>query len=83
MRDHRKHAKRRVLGFVPLNEPFVGCEGHHVDDERVIHIPRQMHQGKGHGHNHWTGKGVAQMNAVAFNFLFKQEVEAAMTKVLA
>ena len=29
-----KHqAKYRLLGFVPLNKPFLGCEGHHVDNE--------------------------------------------------
>src|SRR5664280_1873675 len=29
----RHHAVRRILGFVPLNEPFDGGEGHHIDKE--------------------------------------------------
>lgn len=76
--NRRHHAKRRGLGRVCLNSPFIGCEGHHVDNEFVINMPRELHQGKGNGHNHETGRGMARMNAIAYNFLFKQEVEAAL-----
>lgn len=69
-------AKRRKLGFIPLNAPFAGCEGHHVDDQQVIHVPKALHDSI--RHNLWTGRNMAQINAVAYNFLFKQEVEAAM-----
>jgi hypothetical protein len=70
-------AKRRDLGFVPLNEPLLGCEGHHVDKEQVIHMPKKLHRSV--YHNHYTGQGMAKINAIAYNFLFKQEVEAAMS----
>jgi hypothetical protein len=36
--------KRRGLSFIPLNEWFVGCEAHHIDEEFVIHIPKEMHK---------------------------------------
>jgi len=72
-------ARRRLLGFVPLNEPFVGCEGHHVDNERVIYIPKALHRSIYHRQR--DGRGMAQMNALAYNFMFKQEVEAEMAKV--
>lgn len=72
----RSKAKRRLLGFVPLNECFVGCEGHHVDNEQVINMPKALHRSI--YHNQHTGQGMAQINAIAYNFLFKQEVEEAL-----
>lgn len=75
----RHDAKRRLLGFIPLNNPFPGCEGHHVDKERVINLLKELHRSV--RHRQTDGRGMAAMNAVAFNFLFKQEVEAAIPKV--
>ena len=75
----KSNAKRRVLGFVQLNAPFVGCEGHHVDGELVINMPQKLHRSV--FHRQMDGRGMTQINAIAYNFLFKQEVEAAMTKV--
>jgi hypothetical protein len=71
----RFRARRRILGFVPLNEPFVGGEGHHVDRELVIFMPKALHRSIYHRQS--DGRGMAQINAIAYNFLFKQEVEAA------
>jgi hypothetical protein len=68
----KDHAHRRVLGFVPMNQPFDGCEAHHVDQERVIYIPKNLHRSI--GHSVFTGKNLGKINAEAFNFLFKQEV---------
>lgn len=72
----RSRAKRRTLGFIPLNAPFPGCAGHHIDPEQIIHIPEALH--KSIYHNLHTGQGMAKINAVAYNYLFKQEVETAM-----
>lgn len=69
-------ARRRLLGFVSLNSPFAGCEGHHIDNERVINMPQKLHHGIYHRQS--DGRGMAQINAIAYNFLFKQEVEAAL-----
>lgn len=74
MATARHHAKRRLMGYVFLNKWFVGCDGHHVDNEQIIYMPKGLHQGKGLYHNHNTGQGMARMNAVAYNFLFKQEI---------
>lgn len=73
---HRANAKRRALGFVPLNKPFVACEGHHVDNEQVIYMPKELHRSI--YHRQTDGRGMGQMNAIAYNFLFKQEVEVAI-----
>jgi hypothetical protein len=60
-------AKRRTLGFVPINDPFPGCEGHHLDKERVVYIPWELH--KSIGHNIWTGRNMERINAVAMQWL--------------
>jgi hypothetical protein len=73
----KQNAKRRVLGFVPMNEPFDGCEGHHVDNEQIIYMPHALHRSI--YHRQTDGRGMAKINAIAYNFLFKQEVEAAIT----
>jgi hypothetical protein len=66
----KKHdAKRRKLGWKPLNSRFPNSDGHHLSDgETVIYIPHWMHKGKGNGHNHYTGQGMARMDALAGAF---------------
>jgi hypothetical protein len=76
---HKQNAKRRSLGFIPLNSSFNGCEGHHVDNEQVIYLPHKLHRSIYHRQS--DGYGMAKINAVAYNFLFKQEVEAALTRL--
>jgi hypothetical protein len=57
-------AKRRALGFVSMNQPFVGCEGHHINKSDVIYIPKEMHHSV--FHDVWTGRGMAEINAKVF-----------------
>jgi hypothetical protein len=56
-------AKRRTLGFVPINDSFLGCEGHHLDNERVVYIPKTLHHSI--YHNVWTGRNMDKINALA------------------
>ena len=72
----KQKAKRRALGFVSLNDPFGGSEGHHVDNEQVIYMPKALHRSV--YHRQADGRGMAEINAIAYNFLFKQEVETAL-----
>jgi hypothetical protein len=66
--SRRKHtAKRRTLGFTPLNSWFSGCEGHHINKSDVIYLPRKLHRSI--SHNQWTGKGMTQINALAGQYL--------------
>jgi hypothetical protein len=67
--NKKQKAKRKGMGFKPLNEPFEGAEGHHVDNDQVIFMPSDIHQGM--YHNLQTGQGMAEMNALAFQYLFK------------
>jgi hypothetical protein len=63
----KRYAKRRTLGFNPLNSPFPGCEGHHINPQDVIYMPEALH--KSIYHNQYTGQGMAEMNALAGAFL--------------
>lgn len=66
----KKHkAKRRALGFLELNDHFDGSEGHHIDKEFVIYIPKEMHRSV--YHNVFTGQGMGQINALALNFAYR------------
>lgn len=70
---HRKQkAKRRALGFIPLNLWFAGSDGHHIDREHVIYIPRELHQSV--RHNVWNGRNMKEINDKAFAWLSSQVV---------
>lgn len=63
----RSRAKRRVLGFNPLNSWFAGCDAHHINPTDVIHMPHKLH--KSIYHNQHTGQGMAEINVLAGVFL--------------
>lgn len=63
-------AKRRALGFVPLNKPFDGADAHHVSKEYVVYVPHDLH--KSIWHNIWTGKNMEQVNLLALSYLVQQ-----------
>jgi hypothetical protein len=60
-------AKRRELGFIPLNNPFAGSVAHHIDKECVVYIPRELHVLV--RHNVWTSKGMTEINDRVFEWL--------------
>lgn len=64
----KKQAKRkRDMGYLPLNKPFAGSEGHHIDSERVIYIPKYIH--RMFKHNHRVPESMLMINAAAFAYL--------------
>jgi hypothetical protein len=67
--NKKQKAKRKGMGFQPLNEMFEGSQGHHVNNDQVIYMPASIHQGV--RHNLRTGEGMAEINALAFQYLFK------------
>lgn len=68
-----KHlAKRRSFGFLPLNSWFIGCEGHHIDHDRVIFMPKTLHRSI--YHNQFSGQGMIEMNALAENWIIQERV---------
>jgi hypothetical protein len=63
--NSRSCARRnRNLGYVTLNQPAIGCEGHHINTQEVIYIPKDLHHSI--PHNVWSGKGMEEINAKAF-----------------
>jgi hypothetical protein len=66
----KSKAKRRALGFVPLNEPFEGSEAHHIDTEHVIYVPKELHMSI--RHNVWTGENMERINVIACQYMIKE-----------
>jgi hypothetical protein len=63
-----KHvAKRRKLGYIPLNEMFEGAEGHHISQNFIIYIPHEIHRSI--YHNIWTWRGMDAINKLAMEWL--------------
>lgn len=60
-------AKRRNFGFVPLNDCFEGAEGHHINRERVIYIPKKLHQSINHSIT--ANRNMEKINTLAYQFL--------------
>ena len=66
----RKQCEKRGLGFRSLNKWFRGSHAHHIDKERVIYIPAELHNSVFHNLN--TGKGMDKINDLAWDFLYIQ-----------
>ncbi|MCK4258074.1 MAG: hypothetical protein KAX49_03800 [Halanaerobiales bacterium] len=61
------HKRRRNLGFIPLNKHFENSEGHHINTNFIIYIPKKLHRSI--YHNIWTGKGMDEINNKVFIWL--------------
>ena len=62
-----QNKRYREMGTVPLNEAFTGCQGHHVDKDHVIYIPKELH--KAVWHNHKKPETLETLNIAAFTFM--------------
>mgnify|MGYP001607823399 len=63
----KTRAKRRQLGFNPLNKWFAGSHGHHIDKEQVIYMPKELHRSI--WHNVLQNRNMEEINNMAFKFL--------------
>ena len=63
----KSYSKRKQFGFIPLNQFFPGAEGHHINYNYVIYIPKKMHHSVWHSIN--LGIGMKRINDKAFKFL--------------
>jgi len=70
LRYARQRSKRRMLGFKPLNESFKGDEGHHLNNELVLFVPKELHRSI--WHNHYTGQGMEEINTLAVQWWMSQ-----------
>jgi len=69
--------RKRHLGFIPLNKPFNGSEGHHIDKLHIVYIPKELHRSI--RHNVFTGKGMNDINTLTSQW-FKINFEFDVTK---
>jgi len=68
----RSSAKRRHnFGFIPLNKYFPGSEGHHINYNYIIYIPKKLHRSVWHSLT--LGRGMNKINKKAFKFLKEKE----------
>ena len=66
-KQQKYNFRRRSLGFYPLNEYMKGFEAHHISQNFVIYMPKEVHRSI--FHNIWTGRNMEQMNKLAVSFL--------------
>ena len=60
--------KRRGFGFIPLNDWFIGCNGHHLDTEFVVYIPEEMHTSI--RHSVLNNINMGEINALALDYVY-------------
>lgn len=65
------HNEERNLGSKFLNVWFAGSECHHINQEEVIFIPKELH--KEVKHNLKTGEGMQIINTLAIEFLERRQ----------
>jgi hypothetical protein len=71
-------ARRRKFGFIPLNKPFPGADGHHVDRERVIYMPKKLHRSI--WHSVLNNINMDKINKIAFNWLKSEKLHSSRAK---
>jgi hypothetical protein len=69
-KDARINSSKRMLGFSPLNSPFIGSHIHHLHEEYnlsfCVYIPSFLHAMVPHCSK--TGAGMQTINAVALSY---------------
>ena len=68
-REREKANRYNFRNCIALNESFPECEGHHIDKDHVVYIPRKMHESVNHCLE--TGKNMSIINALALEYLQK------------
>jgi len=63
----KQKARRRGLGSIFLNNPFLGSDGHHIDKLHVIFVPTELHESI--YHNVLTGYNMDVINAKVYEWL--------------
>ena len=63
----KENDKKRGLRYIPLNSYQKGDEFHHMDISYGIYVPAEVHRSISHCLE--TGRNMAVMNALAFNYL--------------
>ena len=71
LKNKKTKAKRKKeLGYIILNEPCKDCDGHHIDKDHVLFIPKELHRSV--PHNVHTGKNMELINHLAWNYIYRE-----------
>lgn len=69
----KQYARRRGLGFIPLNSPFENTEAHHIDRDHVVYIPKKIHKEIRHSLD--DKASMEKINTIALLYLPKLPVK--------
>lgn len=67
----RNDEKRKGFSFNPLNNPFTGCEGHHLNYEDVIFIPKDLHRSVSHSVT--QNRNMHKINNLAIDYYWEEK----------
>jgi len=67
---NRQAKRKRGMGFNPLNRPFFGSVGHHINNNDIIHMPEEIHRAIPHCVS--TGQNMNMINQIAVLYLNKE-----------
>lgn len=66
----KRNARRRELGYNPINEWFEGSEAHHLrlknNSDAVMYIPKELHRSI--SHNGYTGRNMKEINRLCLKW---------------
>ncbi|MCK4307571.1 hypothetical protein KAW50_05020 [candidate division WOR-3 bacterium] len=65
--ERREYYAKQFKDCKFINEPFEGCEKHHVNKDTIACIPKELHRSV--SHNLKTGKGMKLINDLVFEWL--------------
>ena len=66
----KDRSKRNVFldsNPIELNNDFIGCNGHHINNKYIINVPSKLHRSMYHRQK--DGRGMNAMNKLAFKYL--------------
>lgn len=64
-------SRDKGLGHIPLNNWFIGCHGHHLNDDYIIYIPTELHRSVYHDRE--KDINMVKMNNLAIDFMISQD----------
>jgi hypothetical protein len=60
-------SRRRMLGFIPLNQEFEGSVSHHIDSLHIVFIPEKLHRSTWHSLN--DSESMERINTLVYCWL--------------
>lgn len=67
------YVDRSSMGNELLNDPFPGCEKHHINKYQIVCIPAELH--RKYKHDHRKPETMEEVNRIAMKYLFKPKIK--------